>query len=546
VAGEHTALRFRLPDLAEITVGSGPGADVLIREERGIAERHLSLFVDDAIGVRALAPGVELGEPSAALEVGRTVDVELGAILRLGGVELRFLALDEAPVVRRVWSRAHVEHRASQLAQAGRPARMVALRIDGQGEAATEGAWAAILERLRPEHLSTQLGGSELGLLLVSLGAEETEALLTTLAEALEPLGARLSAGVVEAPASFDRALERLAPLERRAVGRVAPRDPAMTRVAALIEQLAKSSAHVLILGETGVGKDLAAQTIHQGSERRAQPMVRINCVDAGESFLASPDANLLARAAGGTILLDEVSALGPRAQLSLGHRLEEIAAGRYDVRFLATSNHDLAADVAEGRFRKDLFFRLGQVSITVPPLRERSLDIVPLAEHFLAGAASPRGAPRLARRLSEAARAALKTYAWPGNVRELRNVIERATLLATELLDVADLPPEVAFEATTPASQSPEEIAGASDAGGGEPSAEIASATPSPRPAAAPGGRPLALREEMEALERERILEALERHPTQTEAAKALGVPLRTFLNRLDALGIPRARKSR
>lgn len=286
----------------------------------------------------------------------------------------------------------------------------------------------------------------------------------------------------------------------------VAPESRALVRLA---EQLAVAGADVLILGETGVGKDLYANLIHRRSERSARPLLRIASPAAYEAFLRGGHKEH----SGGTVLLDEVGGLSSNAQLALAQLLDQ--ADRRELRVLATSNHDLLAETQGGRFRKDLYFRLAKVTLRVPPLRERSTEILPLAELTLSLSGARAG-------LSPEARAALLDYGWPGNVRELFNVVERALMVsAGGTITLEHLPPELS-ETPPPSGRG----AGAAAANPGD--------------AAPPGS----LRDELAQIERRRILEALEKYPTQVEAAKALDIPIRTFVNRLDALGIPRGKK--
>lgn len=286
----------------------------------------------------------------------------------------------------------------------------------------------------------------------------------------------------------------------------VAPESRALVRLA---EQLAVAGADVLILGETGVGKDLYANLIHRRSDRSGRPLMRIASPAAYEAFLRGGHQEQ----PGGTVLLDEVGGLSSNAQLALAQLLDR--ADRRELRVLATSNHDLLAETQSGRFRKDLYFRLAKVTLRVPPLREREREILPLAELAL----SLSGARAT---LSPEARAALLDYAWPGNVRELFNVVERALMVSGgATITPEHLPSELA------------EVAPSAGRQGASLSQNVGDA--------APAG---SLREELAQIERRRILEALEKYPTQVEAAKALDIPIRTFVNRLDALGIPRGKK--
>ena len=241
-----------------------------------------------------------------------------------------------------------------------------------------------------------------------------------------------------------------------------------MRELNATVERLAQSDITVLIEGETGAGKEFVAEAIHARSPRRDRPFV---VCDLGVGALnpASLQAELFGteaqgasererqgaftKAEGGTLLLDEIGELDPSSQPLLLRALERklvkpVGAESYqavDVRIIASTKRDLLADVAEGRFRRDLYHRLMVVRLYVPPLRERREDIPLLCEHLLGEACAARGRPPA--RLSPRALSALCEYDWPGNVRELRNLVERALSLApeaTELdLDLIGLPAE-------------------------------------------------------------------------------------------------------
>jgi DNA-binding NtrC family response regulator len=219
--------------------------------------------------------------------------------------------------------------------------------------------------------------------------------------------------------------------------------------VLSLVERVARSDSPVLLSGESGTGKELVARMLHRGSSRADGPWMDLNgaaiSADRMESelfghekgaFAGAGDRKLglLEMASGGTFFLDQVGALDPKAQGKLLRALEQgmfYRVGgtqkiRSDFRIIAATNQDLAAQVGDGAFRADLYYRINTVSITLPPLRERASDIPLLARHFLQR--STNGVPRT---LSVEALDALLAYPWPGNVRELRNVIDRAALVA-------------------------------------------------------------------------------------------------------------------
>ncbi len=226
-----------------------------------------------------------------------------------------------------------------------------------------------------------------------------------------------------------------------------------MKAVLALVDRAAPSRAPVLITGESGTGKEVVARRLHLGSDRAGGPFVAVNCRAFADSVLESElfghekgaftgaitaHAGCFERAHGGTLLLDEIGDVGPAFQAKVLRVIQEgelqrvggARPRRVDVRLVGATNRDLQTEVAEGRFREDLFFRLNVIPIVVPPLRERRDDVLPLVRYFLTRHAQETGRQI---GLSAAAEACLLSHAWPGNVRELRNAIERALVLTRE-----------------------------------------------------------------------------------------------------------------
>ena len=301
-----------------------------------------------------------------------------------------------------------------------------------------------------------------------------------------------------------------------------------------VVHRVARSRVSVVITGETGVGKEVLARQLHELSPRAARPFVALNCAAISDGLLEGElfgyqrgaftgaetgKAGLIEAANGGTFFLDEVGELSLGAQAKLlrvietraVQRLGAVAPREIDVRFVAATNRSIDADVAAGRFRADLLFRLDGIRLNLPPLRERAEEILPAAQRFLDELATRDGGPGPF--LSDAARAALRAHPWSGNFRELRNVIERAALLCDGgRIEPRDL--MLGDSAVTVA---------------------LPVATPAPRPST--GGE--------SANTRENILGALKAAAgNQTRAARVLGVSRRTLINWLDAHGIPRPRK--
>jgi len=247
---------------------------------------------------------------------------------------------------------------------------------------------------------------------------------------------------------------------------------PAMQEVYQLTRQVARSNASVLLLGETGTGKELVAKAIHRLSPRGSGPFVRVNCGALAENLLESElfghvrgaftgaidnRTGRFEAAHTGTVFLDEINSTTPTLQVKLlrvlqEHEFERVGDTRtirVDTRVIAASNRDLAEEIEADRFREDLYYRLNVITIYLPPLRERREDIPQLVRHFLRiyNEANDRDVPRIEPEAMEA----LQAYDWPGNVRELQNYVERAVVLAPGDQLTSDLLPEPVMGRKTP-----------------------------------------------------------------------------------------------
>ena len=319
---------------------------------------------------------------------------------------------------------------------------------------------------------------------------------------------------------------------------------PAMTRVFNTVTRIARSPIPVLLLGETGTGKEVLARTIHERSPRRERPMVCVNCGAIPPQLVESTlfghergaftgasqqQRGIFEAADGGTVLLDEIGELPPAAQAALLRVLETRRVVRVgstreievDVRVVAATHRDLEAMCASGGFRLDLFYRLNAMTLTIPPLRARPEEIEPLTLRFLQQANEANGLAL--RGVEPAALARIRAYAWPGNVRELRNAIERAALVAEgERVAEQDLPERVRGTHRVEPALDPEATGEDED------------------PALAPAEGADDLRARLLRYEAKLIVDALRATQwNQTEAAQALGMPLRTLVYKIKTLGI-------
>ena len=333
-------------------------------------------------------------------------------------------------------------------------------------------------------------------------------------------------------------------------LGRLAGHSLAMQALRATVAKVARSQAPIAINGESGVGKELVARTIHAEGGRAAGPFVPVNCGAIPAELMESEffghkkgsftgahadKAGLFQAADGGTLFLDEIAELPLPMQVKLLRAIQEksirpVGASnevQVDVRILSATHKDLAALVADGRFRHDLYYRINVIELRVPPLRERGDDLTLLADTILSRLAQGQGRP--VPQLGDDALAALRDYPFPGNVRELENILERALALADgNVIEAADLrlpvvaPPKSAAPPPPPA-----------------PAPTPASTGADPRTLSPYDTASSRLPEYMEQLERDAIQQALvENRYNKTRAAQALGITFRALRYKLKKLG--------
>ncbi|WP_437738311.1 sigma 54-interacting transcriptional regulator [Sorangium sp. So ce1335] len=316
--------------------------------------------------------------------------------------------------------------------------------------------------------------------------------------------------------------------------------DEAMVKVFQVVQRLARAQTTVLVLGETGAGKEVVSEQIHRASPRAGGPFVRLSCAALPETLLESElfghekaaftgadrrKIGYFEAAQGGTLLLDEIGELPLAMQAKLLRVLETRRMARIggtqeielDVRVVCATHRDLQAEVAAGRFRQDLYYRISTFVLRVPPLRERRAEIALLAHRFAHQVAERMGEP--APRFAPAAMLVLEAHAWPGNLRELRNAVEHAVVLAEGgVIEVEHLPASVAGGDAAPLSAGPPPSAGAPVSEGGPMPARLAE------------------------LEKKSIEEALAAEGNnQTRAAKRLGISRRALLYKLDKYNLRR-----
>lgn len=532
VVTESGSASFALPVEGTMTIGRGDDAGIRL-DDTAASRKHAQLVVSG--GAVTL---IDLGSANGTTVRGRKLAAHEQVVLGEGdavelGTSLAVLQIDELSASTRPWN-LHTHQRFLELAAETKPPFAV-LRV--QVIAPPGLAQEVLCAELSPHDLVASFGPGQFEILAPGRSPEAAKALMEKLSTRLVARGARVRAGVATAPRDGTDP-DMLVAACSRPVGVPAEgfvvRDDAMGALYRLVDRVAPSQINVLLLGETGVGKEVLATELHRRSKRAAAPLLRLNCAALTESLLESElfghekgaftgaikqKQGLLESAQGGSVFLDEVGEMPVSVQAKLLRVLEERKVTRVgatapqsiDVRFIFATNRDLEAEVARGAFRADLYFRVNGISLVIPPLRDRPAEIEPLARQFLIDAAKreTRSAPEF----SPDAIATLMAWPWPGNIRELKNVIDRAILMAGE------------------GSLTSEALG--------------LGISVSPRREVESVGQASHLRDEREAAEKRAVLEALEKTDgNQTKAAELLGVSRRTLVSRLQQYGLTRPRK--
>jgi two-component system response regulator AtoC len=546
IMGPELYMNQPLPKTGSLTIGRADNADIRITDP--LASRlHARLHIGDG-GMLEIEDVGSINRTKVRdlpLGHGERVAVLPGEAVTIGSTILMVQETRSTARPRRVWPHTYFEARIEEECTRGAETKtpFAIMRLSVAGSPAAGAVADGLAAALRATDMLALYAPDEYELLLPAtspeMGAALGRDLVARLAE--RRITARTGLGCYPRDGHLPEALVATASERLRGAPAALPsgglvvEDPRMRRIYSLAQSAARGTISVLILGETGVGKDKMAEEIHRLSPRAKAPFVSFNCGALSENLLASElfghekgaftgatetKPGLLETAPGGTVFLDEIGDLPMALQVHLLRVLETRTIMRVgslktrpiDVRFIAATNRNLEAEIAAGRFRRDLFFRMNGITIQIPPLRDRRGEVVTLARMFLANFARidnrppPELSPEVAR-LFEA-------YPWPGNVREVRNVMERALLLCDG--------PEILIEHLSLETMAANSIT-------------FSSFEPSQIPPAAGNDE-----------EKDRILRVMAEHAgNQSRAAKALGMARSTLISRLESYGVPRPRKS-
>jgi two-component system response regulator AtoC len=547
--GDRTRV-VELDDGGEVTFGRSRAATIVVDHEKvsrmhaRVTRRGAHIAVED-LGSRN-GTWVNGARVEAPARIAGGDEITVGPAVAVLAVSSQLRQRARVASVEELDDRLEAE--VDRAARYHRPLGLLMIRLDGEA-GAVDGAVERVAASLRRMDLCADYAADELAILLPDSDRAETEAAAVRIVREARAGGASVDvrAGLSVYPADgahagqlISRARAALRRARQGAAGGIAAppdesapddadlvvADPQMRRIHELAGKAARASIGVLLLGETGVGKEIVAEQIHRRSARAGRPFVRLSCASLPETLLESElfghergaftgaerrKIGYFEAADGGTIFLDEIGETPPSLQAKLlrvieTHRLSRVGGTTeipVDARLVCATNRDLEAEVRRGRFRQDLFFRVSAFTIIVPPLRDRRGEIVPLARHFARQLS--RELSRATPELSPEAARLLEAHPWPGNVRELRNAVERALVLCPGAVVTPEhLPDSVRLGAPPPATQ------------------------------AGP------VRDRVADVERAAIVAALEEHGwNQTHAAQRLGLSRRALIYKMEKYGL-------
>jgi DNA-binding NtrC family response regulator len=549
VMGANLFSMHPLPESGVVNIGRDDTDDVRI-DDPNASRHHARLYVGEKLEIEDLGSTNGTRLRGTLLAPNQRAAVLAGEAISIGWATLMIQKRRPVVRMRRLPTHAYFEGRLEEECEraSATGGAFAVVRLHVPPGTPPEAAIDVVGSLLRPGDVLAAYGPDEYEMLVSEPHRARVEDIARQMVTRLAHRGVAARTGIAGYPGDARSADALIAKACERVQGREVAGPPSsedircgpeMRRVYLLAKRAATANINVLIMGETGVGKEVMAETIHGLSPRAGKPFLQLNCAAISPTLLESElfgheksaftgaheaKPGLLETAEGGTVLLDEIGELPISLQAKLLRVIETRQVMRVgalkprpiDVRFVAATNRDPELEIERGTFRQDLYFRLNGISLTIPPLRERTLEIPHLARMFLARARAEHSAQ--AKSIAPSTLALLEAYPWPGNVRELKNVIERGAVLCQgEELLPEHLPPKLVDTARSTTSPPPTREST-------PPAAPISRATPS---------------------ERQAILDALESCAgNQTRAAQLLGISRRTLVTRLDDFDIPRPRK--